>query len=150
MIGTLMQPVLGAKAPAEIIGSHANWALIGISVAVLALALLDHYLGFKKEGSGVRAADHFHHAPILRSIYDMAEKKYFDPYQAGRIMMRGFASLSLRINDGISWFYDVFLVRLFSLLSAGIRRIHNGSQTRYLGWILVGIAAVAAVFILSL
>ena len=148
VIASLLQPVFGATVPAEI-GMETNWVLVGISVGILALAVLDHYYGYKKTGKGIEAADHFHYAPGLRTIYGWAEKKYFDPYYTLGCLVKGYAILALKVNDAISWFYDVFIVRFVGILSGLIKRAHNGNQARYVEWILAGIVIVAVIFLFS-
>jgi len=148
IVGGVLQPVLGARAAAEHIGGHVNWLLAGISAGILILAALDHFWGYKKTGKGLAAADHFHYAPVLRTIYGLAEKKRFDPYEVFRGAVKGYGRLSLRVNDGISWFYDVLAVRMIGGLFALLRRAHNGSQSRYVLWALSGVAVIAAVFLL--
>ncbi len=146
---TSLQRLLGGPvAEAHIVG-HTNWALVGVSAGLLLLAALDHWRGFKKTGKGLEAADHFHHAPVLRTVYDWAEKKYFDPYEMSRAFIRGYAGLSLKINDAISWFYDVLVVRAVGCLSLLVRRAHNGNQARYVCWTLFGLALTVAIFLLS-
>lgn len=151
IIANLLQPVLGKPEVAgEVIGANTNWLLVGISVITLLLAALDHYLGFKKTHSGLKAADHFHDAPVLRDVYQLAEKKAFDPYHLGGYAVRGFAAVALWVNNAISWFYDVLVVQVVGFFSALIRNAHNGTKTLYLGWTLVGVLIVAAIFIASL
>lgn len=149
VVNHLLMPVLGDHFPGAHVGGHTNWLLVGISVCLLLLACFDHYRGFKKTGKGVEAADHFHYAPVLHTIYDWAEKKYFDPYEQARGLITGYANISLRVNDAISWFYDVFVVRLVGGLSALVRRAHNGSQSRYVVWVLAGMVITVALFLLS-
>ena len=112
----------------------------------MTLAVLDHYYGFKKTGKGLSAADHFHYAPALKNIYEMAEKKYFDPYYVGGIIGSGFSAAALKINDGISWFYDVFVVRMTDFFSKIIRKAHTGNQALYVAWVLAGILIIAGAF----
>jgi NADH-quinone oxidoreductase subunit L len=151
MINHVLQPILGETVEAgEHIGSETNWLLVGISVASLLLAALDHYLGYKRTGAGLSSADHYHDAPVLKTVYGWAAKKYFDPYHLGGFLIRGYAMLSLKINDGISWFYDVAVVRFVGWLSMLVKRAHNGSQSRYVLWILTGTAAVTVMFLLSM
>ena len=151
MISHVLTPILGEAAEAgEHIGGHTNWLLVGISVASLLLAAFDHFRGFKRTGAGLSAADHYHDAPVLRTVYGWAQKKYFDPYHLGGHVIRGYASVSLKINDGISWFYDVAVVRFVGLLSSLIKRAHNGSQSRYVFWVLGGVLIASAIFIMSL
>jgi len=148
-VGKILVPLLPAHYEGVHIGGHTNWLLVGISVLLLALACLDHYLGFRRKGKGVEAADHYHEAPVLRNVYAMAEKKYFDPYEVVRYGIKGYASLSLKINNWISQFYDVVLVRAVGGLSALVRGAHNGSQARYVGWALGGLGLMVLIFLLS-
>ncbi len=148
MESQVLQPVLGAAATN--IGGGINWLLAGISVILLLLAVWDHYRGFKRTGAGLSSADHYRGAPVLKTVYGWAEKKYFDPYYLGGYLIRGYATLSLKINDGISWFYDVALVRFVGWLSMLVKWAHNGSQSRYVLWILTGVVAVTAMFLLSM
>ena len=150
VIANLLQPVLGNLIPAgETIGAKTNWVLVSISVVVLALAVLDHFYGAKKAGSGLKAADHFHYAPGLHSVYDMAEKKYFDPYHVGGFAVRGFATLSMWVNDGISWIYDVLIVRILDLISLGIRKVHSDTHAAYLVWALAGGVVMTIIFFIT-
>jgi len=150
IIANLLQPVLGNLVPAGVaVGTKTNWVLVSISVVVLAFAALDHFYGAKKTGSGLKSADHIHYAPGLHSVYDMAEKKYFDPYHVGGYAVRGFATLSMWVNDGISWVYDVFIVRLMNLVSLGIRKVHSDSHAAYLIWALAGGVIMSIIFFIS-
>lgn len=144
----VLQP--GPGSSMENIGGGIGWLPVGISVAMLLLAVWDHCRGFKKTGAGLSSADHYRGAPILKTVYGWAEKGFFDLYRLGGYMIRGYAALSLKINDGISWFYDVAVVRLVGWLSMLVKRAHNGSQSRYVLWILTGVAAVTAMFLLSM
>lgn len=151
IVKNLLQPVLGNAVKAgETVGSQTKWILVAISSAVLALALIDHIYGAKKTGSSLKAADHIHYAPVLHKIYDMAEKKYFDPYHLAGYVIRGYASVSLHVNNSISWFYDTFLVRFVQRISLGLRKAHSDSPAAYLLWALSGIAIIAAVVLGSL
>ncbi len=151
IIGGLLQPAAGfAEGAGEVIGAHTNWLLVGISAAVLLLAALSHYTGFKKKGSGLAAADRYHDAPVLRDVYRLAERKAFDPYHLGGVVIRGFASVALTVNNAINWFYDVAIVRVTDFFSGLIRAAHNGSKTLYLGWTLAGIVLVALILFASL
>lgn len=149
VIETLLMPALGPAAAGTIVGAETNWVLVGISVAVLILAVADHVIGCRKTGSALRAADHFHDAPALRDVYRLAGEKAFDLYHVGGFAIRWFSALALRINDGISWFYDVAVVRAAGFVSRRIRNAHNGTKALYLGWTLTGIMLVAAIFLLS-
>ena len=145
LVAHVLSPILGEGA--EHVGGHLNWPLVGLSVSLLILAAIDHRRGFKRTGKGLQAADHFHRAPVLRSIYRLAERRAFDPYEVLRRPMRALAVASLRINDGISRFYDVWVPRATGGLSALLGRAHNGDQARYVTWVLGGLALTLALFL---
>lgn len=147
LIDHVLLPVLGGHAAGEHIGMHTNWVLVGVSAGLLLLAVLDHWRGFKKTGRGIESADHFHHAPGLRQVYDLAENHFFDPYYWARGLKDGYAAISLRINDGISWFYDVGVVKAVGFLSLLVKKAHNGNQARYVTWVLAGLVIVASIFL---
>jgi len=146
MVNHVIAPILGEVAQE---GAHTNWLLVGISAATLLLAVLDHYRGFKRKGTGLASADHYHDAPVLRQVYHLAQKKYFDPYYVLGFAVKGYASLSLKINDGISWIYDVGIVSVIGFFSSLVSRAHNGSESRYVVWLLFGCAVIAAIFLFS-
>jgi len=72
---------------------HSIW-LVGGTVVVLILAFLNHMFGVRKSGRGIGAADHIHHAPGLSPMYDLAERRAFDPYEIGLRLSRGIATVS--------------------------------------------------------
>lgn len=127
-------------------GTHTNWLLTGISAALLILAFIDHMRGYKKTGCSLMAADHYHSAPILRTVYNLAEKHYFDPYFTAGFFIRGFAGISLKINDAINWFYDTFIPYLTHISTYIVKKAHNGSPSRYIVWILFGVFIIFAAF----
>ena len=55
--------------------------------------------------------------------------------------------VSLKINDGISWFYDVGIVKAIGFLSLLMKKAHNGNQARYVTWVLAGLMIVTAIFL---
>ena len=55
--------------------------LVLISVSVLLLSILNHYIGYRSTGEGLMAVEHIHRLPVLHQIYNGAEKRYFDPYE---------------------------------------------------------------------
>ena len=141
----VLTPILGEHGGH--VGGHTNWLLVGISAGLLLLAVWDHFWQFKKTGKGIETADHFHHAPGLREIYDLAEAKRFDPYEQSRGWMRAVSLFCLAVNDRISQVYDVWIPHGVGWLSGCVQKAHNGNQARYVLWIFGGLAAVALLFI---
>jgi NADH-quinone oxidoreductase subunit L len=140
----LLTPFLGNAYTMEHV--HTNWVLVCISAASLILAFADHMRGYKKTGKGVKAADHYHYAPVLRQIYALAEKHWFDPYFVASYVINGFSGISLKINDAISWFYDIFVPRIVGMFTYAVKKAHNGSPARYIIWILGGVIIIFAAF----
>ena len=108
---------------------------------------------------GVTGAIHLVHVTFSKSpvvalpepegLMGWVEKTRFDPYPAAARLVKAYSNLSLTVNDAISWFYDVAVVRFIGLLFTLIKRAHNGSQSRYVVWVFAGAAAVVAIFVLS-
>jgi NADH-quinone oxidoreductase subunit L len=132
----------------SIIGAFSGWPkspmLVAVTLAVLALAALNHRFGVRRSGSALGAADHIHHAPLLRQAYDAAERGSLDPYNIGLGAVRLFARLCVLIDRGIDWFYEKAVVAVTMSLSALSCRIHSGSYSRYILWSLAGIIAIIA------
>lgn len=145
-LSQLIQPILGEH---RLEGHHfwgfpTNMALIIATLVVLAAALLNHFWGVKKTGSGMKAVDHIHYAPGLHGIYDRAEKRFFDPYDIGLKFMGVVSRIGSVCDKAINWVYDIFSVNLALDLSRRIRQWHNGNYATYLLWVIVaGLFAVA-------
>ncbi|MDD2679784.1 MAG: proton-conducting transporter membrane subunit, partial [Candidatus Omnitrophica bacterium] len=135
----LIQPVLGAK-----LGGHnfsgfpPNLALVLVTGIVLFLALLNHLLGAKIKGSGLHALDHIRYAPVLSKIYDLAEKRFFDPYNWGLGLVNIVSKISLGIDRLINWLSDGLAAGLAYAFSSGVRKAHTGNYSVYLAWSLAG------------
>ncbi|MDD5730403.1 MAG: proton-conducting transporter membrane subunit [Candidatus Omnitrophica bacterium] len=140
-INKLIQPIL----PEAILDGHsfaglpANILLVLVTLVVLAIAFLNHLLGLKINGSGFRALDHIHYAPVLSGIYAKAEKRYFDPFDIGLKLTVVVSNIGWRIDRGIDWVYNEFLVHLAYTSSDSVRKLHNGSYSRYIAWSLAGL-----------
>ncbi len=145
LINHVLSPLLGPGV--EAVGGHTNWLLVGISAGLLLLAVFDHLRGFKKTGRGIESADHFHHAPVLHRLYDLAEAKKFDPYEMSRGWMNAYGTICLKINNGISYFYDELIPRAVGFLTGLIKKAHNGSVSRYVWWVLAGLILTVAVYL---
>jgi len=138
----------GAGGAASFAGEFSGWPrnpfLVGMTLAALALAALNHAYGARRSGSGLGAADHIHYAPGLRSVYAAAEKGVLDPYNIGMRLMLWFAAACRAVDRAIDWFYDKAVVEAVRLTSAGFCRLHSGSHARYILWSLAGILALMA------
>jgi NADH-quinone oxidoreductase subunit L len=135
----LIQPILGSRLGGQnFAGYHVSLLLFSLTVVVLIAAVCNHLYGVKRAGSALGAVDHIHFAPGLAQIYAAAEKRFFDPYEIGLSIVGVFSKLAYYIDRGIDWIYNELIVRIAYTLTAGIRKMHNGSYATYLVWSLVG------------
>ena len=143
-IKNLIQPVLN---PQLLEGRHfygmpTNTLLVTMTCLVLVGALINHMVGVRLKGSGLKAVDHIHYAPVLSGIYKKAEKRYFDPYEIGLKIVNIVAKVFWGVDRGIDWIYDRAVVGVTERLSAGIRRAHTGNYSLYIAWAILGMSIV--------
>lgn len=140
----LIQPALGEHRLEghTFAGWPADMTLVILTIVVLAGACLNHFWGVRRSGSGLGAADHIHHAPGLRPLYDRAERRLFDPYEIGLKLAHGLARLAWGIDRGIDYLYDTVSVKITYTLTNAIRQAHTGSLGVYLSWSLAGLIIV--------
>ena len=119
-----------------------SWTLAGLTCGAIVLAVLNHVFGVLRYGSGLRAVDHIHHAPLLAAIYDRAERRCFDPYDLGRKLVGGLGRAGWGLDRAVDWLCDRLTVSLAQGGSRLLGRAHTGSYPLYLFWCLAGAAAV--------
>lgn len=141
----LIKPALAASLGAHIEEIHfayhpTSW-LFWLTLAILVAALINHRIGVKLSGKGLGASEHIHHAPLLRNIYDLAERRAFDPYHWGRTIGTIGAQGFFYIDRGVDWIYQQFVPGVAEWLSKA-RHAHNGRYANYLAWSLLGLAIV--------
>ncbi|MDD5617952.1 MAG: proton-conducting transporter membrane subunit, partial [Candidatus Omnitrophica bacterium] len=138
----------------EKLGSHsftgfqANIKLVLISLAVLILAVVHHLIAARKNGGGLKAAEHIHHAPVLSNIYVAAENKITDPYEIGLKITNKVTKFFWFVDRAVDWIYNRFAVGLAYVCSMAIKALHTGSYSVYLSWSLAGMLLVI-LFLLS-
>jgi NADH-quinone oxidoreductase subunit L len=147
-----IQPAVGAAVMAgeSFAGFPTSTLLVGLTAAVLLLAVLNHWYGVRRTGRGLGAVDHIHHAPVLSPVYAEAEKGHLDPYNIGRWVMKGVAAALWAVDRAIDWVYDTLAVKTAHGLSHAARSAHNGNVNRYLLWSLAGAAAVVVTVVVLL
>ncbi len=144
----LIQPVLGAKLEGrDFAGLPTNAIIVLITLVVLAAAVLNHWFGVRRTGKGIGAADHIHYAPGLSQTYDLAEKRYFDPYDIGMKIANWLAKLLNAVDKAIDWIYEKLTVGVTFAFTSAIRWSHSGNVSTYVVWSLAG-AAVAIIMVL--
>ena len=146
---SFIQPLLG-----DALGGHdySGWPhsmlMVYISLGILALAVLNHVIGYKLTGEGVKAVDHIHYAPVLRNVYNGAEKGYFDPYNIFMVFVKMYAWLCYAIDRAINWIYDTLFVNIVKFCTVSLHSFNTGSSSRYLGWCFTGFIFLVLLFIL--
>jgi formate hydrogenlyase subunit 3/multisubunit Na+/H+ antiporter MnhD subunit len=142
-LNVLIQPILGARLEGHsYAGLPGNWWLVLGTVIVLCLAIANHLYGVKKAGKAVGASDHIHYAPGLSTMYDLAEKKYFDPYDVGMKFANWFSHLLWRLDRFVDWLYESVVVGFTFACSSLVRWFHSGNLSNYVVWSLAGAALV--------
>lgn len=139
----LIRPMLGhIEGAHNFSGFPANMILVIVTLIVLAGAIFNHIYGVRKKGSGLKAVDHIHYAPVLSGIYDKAEKREFDPYDIGLL----FVSMSSRVlnwaDKAVDWVYETFTVKLAQFFTYNIRKAHRGNYSVYMAWSLAALLLI--------
>jgi len=147
----LIQPVLGEGRLEghNFSGFPTNMFLVVVTIIILIAAFLNHLFGVKKSGSGLHASDHIRNAPVLVKIYDLAIKRFFDPYEWGLRFSRLLANISWAADRGIDWIYDKFSVNLTYGLSRQISALQSGNYSLYVVWSLIGAVLVFVLFFIK-
>jgi NADH-quinone oxidoreductase subunit L len=122
-------------------GWPTNMMLVGVTVAVLAGAIINHWFGTKLGGGGIHAADHIHHSPGLKWIYDRAERRWFDPYELFLKAVAGFSWVAFKLDRANDWLFGAS-ARAALWLSRTVRAAHTGNTSAYILWSLVAATLV--------
>lgn len=122
---------LGYSTQVELAGFHFD-NLFLISMVVIIIALSNHLIGFSITGKAHKASDHIHFAPIFHSLYDWAEKGYFDLYEISKKLFRSFSNILFKIDR----FFDMLIDKLPSTItlkiSSQVSSIHRGIYNYYM------------------
>ncbi|HMA96855.1 MAG TPA: complex I subunit 5 family protein [Polyangiaceae bacterium] len=122
-------------------GWPTNMMLVGMTVAVLAGAVINHWFGTTLGGGAIHASDHIHHSPGLEWIYDRAERRWFDPYELFLKVVHGFSWVAYRVDRTNDWLLGAS-GRSTLVLSRAIRAAHTGNTSSYVLWSLVAATLV--------
>ena len=136
---------LNLPAAGELFGFHPD-KLYFISVIVLLAGVINHMVGLSLSREGAPgAAEHIRRAPLLGRIYDLADRKFFDPYEVfmDRVLppVSAFLWRIDRFFDGI---IDSFPTAAAGFFGRGLEVVHNGSYRLYMALTAIG----AVVYIL--
>lgn len=115
--------------------------LFWLTVLILTIAVINHSIGLRLSGAPSGASEHIHQAPGLKTVYALAEKRAFDPYDQGRIAGRYIARGLYLIDRGVDWCYQSLVPMVAGWISKA-RRAHTGLYANYLAWALGGLLLV--------
>jgi formate hydrogenlyase subunit 3/multisubunit Na+/H+ antiporter MnhD subunit len=140
----LVQPAVGAAMEGHktFAGFPTSSLFVGLTLGVLALAVLNHAYGVRRSGKGIGAVDHIHHAPGLSSVYAFQATGALDPYRMLNWAARGAARALYGIDRAIDWVYSTLATKTALAVAWALRRVHNGNVNRYVWWALAGVVAV--------
>jgi len=142
-LAKLIQPILGARLEGHnFYGWPHSTMLVAITVLVIIGAFINHITGVKLGGSGLKAAEHIHNFPGLHLIYNLSEKRFFDPYNIGIKFVKVLSLILWAIDRIINWFYDGVVVGIGRGASYVLRWLHNGSYVTYIIWSMLGTGAL--------
>jgi formate hydrogenlyase subunit 3/multisubunit Na+/H+ antiporter MnhD subunit len=136
----LIQPILGGHIleGRNFYGFPASATIVIVTILVLIAAVVNHLYGVKRTGSALNAADHIHYAPILSRIYEKADRGYYDPYEAGRKLIKLFSRAAWGVDKAIDWVYNDLAPASAYIVTDRIRKMHDGSYNTYIVWSLIG------------
>jgi formate hydrogenlyase subunit 3/multisubunit Na+/H+ antiporter MnhD subunit len=123
-----------------------------ISVGCLVVALLLHLYGWNKAGRvAYMASEPVHKFPVLRQVYDLAEKRIFDIYEQGVRFLRWLSDLLFKLIDRpIDAFYNRIVTAVGQAFTGVLQAAHTGRYANYLAWCIGGLLAVAGIISLLL
>jgi len=140
----LIEPAVGAAITQgeTFAGFPSSMLLVGLTLAVLLLACLNHAFGVRRTGKGLGAVDHIHYAPGLSSVYALQETGALDPYRILNGVVRVAAAVLYRIDRVIDWLYNTVATRSALAVTWLLRKAHNGNVNRYVLWSILGAVGV--------
>jgi NADH-quinone oxidoreductase subunit L len=121
---------------------HHAWQVTPVTVMAmcfLLLAVAVFVIGIRRTKQAVTAVDFIHDAPVLRSMFDWSEKRYFDIYEQGVRFLRWLSGLVFRYIERTSDWIVEGVPRLAVALGEQLRKAHTGLLAMYLSWIIAGL-----------
>ncbi len=139
----LIQPIIADRLMGhDYSGMPHNIIIIAITLIALLGAFMHHIFAVRIMGSPLKAADDIYHAPVIRRVYNWAERGFFDPYIIGMKLIDKLSMFLMSLDRLIDWFLGDFCVSLSNRTSLLIRQLHSGYYVIYIIWSLIGAAFV--------
>lgn len=118
----------------ELYGFHPD-NLFLISIVVIIIAVSNHILGVEIAKNPSHASDHIQNAPILKQLYNMAGKGYFDLYEISRKIFKYLSEFFFKIDRWFDKLIDDIPVMITTRISESLSALHNGSYVLYMFFI---------------
>ncbi len=118
-----------------------------ISIGCLVLAFLLHRYGFLKgDRKAYLASEPIHNLPVVHGLYDLAERRVFDPYEQGVKVLRGLSlALFKAVDRPIDFVFEKVVTVTGEKFTGILKKAHNGHYANYLAWCLAGLIILAGV-----
>ncbi|OGD27711.1 MAG: hypothetical protein A2V57_07910 [Candidatus Aminicenantes bacterium RBG_19FT_COMBO_65_30] len=118
-----------------------------ISIGCLVLAFLLHRHGFLKSGrKPFLASEPVHNLPVVHKLYDLAERRVFDPYEQGVKVLQGLSAVLFKAVDRpIDFIFEKVVTVTGEKFTGILKKAHNGHYANYLAWCLAGLVIIAGV-----
>lgn len=141
-IQPLIAGVAGHEGEAVVLTEH-TWAIRDfvpfLSMGFLLLAVLMFFVGKAQTKQSVTAVDYIHHAPVLRTLYDWSEKRYFDIYEQGVRFLTWLSGIVFRFIERAVDQLIESTARLAVGIGQELRKTHTGLLAVYLSWLVTGL-----------
>ncbi len=123
---------------------HSSTLLLAISLAMLFIVLINFIVGYVKYKNGLGFVKGI--ISFLK-IDKLNENSALDPYNLVGRVYKSFGKASFDFDKFLNWVYDSLFVNSVLICSSAIKRVHNGSLSRYIVWVLLGIAVIVLFFV---
>lgn len=123
---------------------HSDMTLIIVSVSALAAALLNFIIGYVKYNNGLGFVKGIN---ATLGIDKLNDSENADPFNIALKTYKSFARASFDFDKILNWVYDCLFVNAAFKLSHAVKAAHNGSMSRYIVWVLAGIAVIILFFV---
>lgn len=123
----------------------------GVSLLCLVAGFLLHYYGWKKGGrKAFLASEPVHNLPVLKSIYNWAERRFLDIYEQGARFLNSMAFVLYKDFDRpTDYLYEGITVNAGKRFTRVLQAAHNGHYANYLGWCIAGLLLIVCLVMLS-
>jgi hypothetical protein len=117
----------------------------GITILCLIAAFLLHRYGWlKNDRKPYLASEVVHNLPVIHTIYNLAERRFFDIYEQAIKFVKVFAlALYYGFDRSSDWLYEKLVVESGIKMIKSLKSLHRGFISEYVGWIFIGMLVIA-------